>query len=102
MGNQLSLITPSSTTFAIDAYVAELKTIHYEKNLGNARFLKTIRGLNDEGPVVVKVFIKPTLDVDLSGYYAELLSKYPIVIFRLVFNTLLTRYYQDKGKFFQT
>jgi phosphoinositide-3-kinase regulatory subunit 4 len=93
MGNQLSLITPSSTTFAIDAYVAELKTIHYEKNLGNARFLKTIRGLNDEGPVVVKVFIKPTLDLDLSVYYAELLSKYLINTFKLVLSAILIKYY---------
>lgn len=76
MGNQLSLITPSSATFAIDAYVSELRTIQYEKNLGNARFLKTVRGFNDEGPVVLKVFIKSNPDMDLSVYYGELLSKY--------------------------
>lgn len=78
MGNQLSLITTSSATFAIDAYIAELRTIQYEKNLGNARFLKTVRGLTDEGPVVVKVFIKPTPEMDLSIYYRELLSKIPL------------------------
>lgn len=104
MGNQLSLITPSSTTFAIDAYVAELKTIQYEKNLGNARFFKTIRGMNDEGLVVVKVFIKPTLDLDLSVYYSELLSKYFVYIFHFFFfdATILTQYNKDRGKCFQT
>lgn len=104
MGNQLSLITPSSTTFAIDAYVAELKTIQYEKNLGNARFFKTIRGMNDEGLVVVKVFIKPTLDLDLSVYYSELLSKYffYICIYFLIPPTILTRYNKGRGKCFRT
>lgn len=76
MGNQLSLVTPSSATFAIDAYVAELRTIKYEKNLGNARFLKTVQGtIENEGSVVVKVFIKPSPDMDLKVYCDEILSK---------------------------
>lgn len=76
MGNQLSLITPSSATFAIDAYVAELRNVQYDKNLGNARFLKTVRGFNDDGPVVVKIFIKPTPNMELTSYHKELLSMY--------------------------
>lgn len=77
MGNQLSLVTPTSATFAIDAYVAELRTIKYTGNLGKARFLKTVKGVieNEMGMVVVKVFIKPSSDFDLKVYCDDILSK---------------------------
>lgn len=76
MGNQLSLASPFSATYAIDAYVAELRTVKFEKNLGNARFLKTVRGtIEKEGSVIVKVFVKPTPDIDLKAYSDEILSE---------------------------
>ncbi|KAF9586481.1 Serine/threonine-protein kinase [Lunasporangiospora selenospora] len=75
MGNSLSTVTPSTATAGIDSYVSELGDIHYEKrqvfltlphqvplatgSLGSARFMKTIRGRQKEGSVVVKIFVKP-------------------------------------------
>ncbi|KAG0049019.1 Serine/threonine-protein kinase [Gryganskiella cystojenkinii] len=59
MGNSVSTVTPSAATAGIDSYVSELGDIHYEKSLGSARFMKTIRGRQREGSVVVKIFVKP-------------------------------------------
>ncbi|KAF9438120.1 hypothetical protein BGZ76_009651 [Entomortierella beljakovae] len=62
MGNSVSTVTPSAATAGIDSYVSELGDIHYEKRqefLGSARFMKTIRGRQKEGSVVVKIFVKP-------------------------------------------
>ncbi|KAG9325386.1 hypothetical protein KVV02_002622 [Mortierella alpina] len=58
MGNSVSTFTPSAATAGIDSYVSELGDIHYEKSLGSARFMKTIRGRQKEGSVVVKIFVK--------------------------------------------
>jgi phosphoinositide-3-kinase regulatory subunit 4 len=74
MGGQLSLIAPSASTISIEAYVSELGDIQYEKNLGNARFLKTLKGLHEEGMVVVKVLIKPTPAIKLDQVGNELIS----------------------------
>lgn len=76
MGNQLSVTTPTSTTVAIDAYISELQTVQYDRNLGNARFLKTVKGIAEGGLVVVKVFIKPSQDISLSDVYREMLRMY--------------------------
>lgn len=75
MGGQLSLIAPPASTIAIEAYLSELGDIQYEKNIGNARFLKTLKGLHSEGLVVVKVFIKPTAQIDLTTVENELKRK---------------------------
>ncbi|KAA8915744.1 hypothetical protein TRICI_002102 [Trichomonascus ciferrii] len=75
MGGQLSLIAPPASTIAIEAYVSELGDIQYEKNIGNARFLKTLKGLHSDGLVVVKVFIKPSAQIDLTTIEEELKRK---------------------------
>lgn len=67
MGGQVSILTPLATTIALDAYFAELKDIQYERAIGTARFLKTLRGIHAEGPVIVKVFIKPTPGASLAA-----------------------------------
>ncbi|KAF9349512.1 Serine/threonine-protein kinase [Mortierella sp. AD094] len=85
MGNSVSTVTPSAATAGIDSYVSELGDIHYEKrqepcykpsienyayclktNLGSARFMKTIRGRQKEGSVVVKIFVKPETGLSLK------------------------------------
>ncbi|KAF9971093.1 Serine/threonine-protein kinase, partial [Actinomortierella ambigua] len=65
MGNAVSTVTPSAATAGIDSYVSELGDIHYEKSLGSARFLKTIRGRQKEGSVVVKIFVKPEIGISM-------------------------------------
>lgn len=76
MGNQLSLTTHTAATVAIDAYISELNNVQYDRNLGNARFLKTVKGVSDNSLAVVKVFIKPSQDIDLSNFSSELISMY--------------------------
>ncbi|CAN6598885.1 serine/threonine-protein kinase Vps15p [Trichomonascus vanleenenianus] len=71
MGSQLSILA-TPPTVAIDAYLAELGDIQYDKIIGNARFMKTLRGLHEDGLVVVKVFIKPSPDLRLSKTTKEL------------------------------
>lgn len=78
MGAQISLVSTSAATVSIEAYVAELNDILYEKKLGNSRFLKTIQGsrIDSNESVIVKVFIKPSPRVDLSSYGKQLESEY--------------------------
>ncbi|KAI8361053.1 hypothetical protein B0O80DRAFT_148594 [Mortierella sp. GBAus27b] len=66
MGNSVSTVTPSAATAGIDSYVSELGDIHYDKSLGSARFMKTIRGRHKEGSVVVKIFVKPESGLSLK------------------------------------
>ncbi|KAG0291003.1 Serine/threonine-protein kinase [Linnemannia gamsii] len=61
MGNSVSTVTPSAATAGIDSYVSEL---------GSARFMKTIRGRQREGTVVVKIFVKPE-----SGYSLKRIAR---------------------------
>lgn len=73
MGNEVSTAKPPS---GLDSYVEELGDIHYERryfildvicfiisnslflSLGNARFMKTIRGRHKDSLVVAKIYIK--------------------------------------------
>ncbi|ORZ03447.1 hypothetical protein BCR43DRAFT_483381 [Syncephalastrum racemosum] len=55
MGNEISTAKPPS---GLDSYVEELGDIHYERSLGNARFMKTIRGRHKDSLVVAKIYIK--------------------------------------------
>lgn len=77
MGAQLSTVAPSvaASAVAINSYVAELGDVQYEKQLGNARFLSTIKGSLPGSIVIVKIFIKPITDIDLSGISAKLNGK---------------------------
>ena len=61
MGNQLvtsgvGIIGPQT---AVDYSFHDIPGFVYETSLGKGRFLKSIKCVHDEGPVVVKVFIKP-------------------------------------------
>jgi phosphoinositide-3-kinase regulatory subunit 4 len=85
MGANLSTVTPSSTTAGVDSYVAELGDVQYEKrysfllyltnfgsSLSSARFLKTIRGKTRYGLVVVKIFVKPSVNFSLVRWVRQL------------------------------
>lgn len=66
MGQGFSLATPSAGSAGID--VPQLSDVQYEKSLGNARFMKSIRGRTESGVVLVKVLVKPYTDVKLAKY----------------------------------
>lgn len=59
MGAELSLLAPTAPSIAVSAYVDVLDQIQYHKQIGSSRFLKTIKATDNDGTVVVKVFIKP-------------------------------------------
>lgn len=52
--------------------IPELQDLSYEKSLGTARFLKTIRARHAEGLVVVKLFVKPLATFPLDRYRRQL------------------------------
>ncbi|RKO92149.1 hypothetical protein BDK51DRAFT_20317 [Blyttiomyces helicus] len=79
MGNLVSSATPRTATAAIDSYVSELD-VQYEKSLGRARFMKTIRCKHREGTVVVKIFIKPEPGVSLKKYVRALQAERDILL----------------------
>ncbi|KAI8641016.1 hypothetical protein BD408DRAFT_389715 [Parasitella parasitica] len=63
MGNNISNFTDIA---AIGNYVSELQDVHFEKNLGKARFMKTLRGKHSDGYVVIKLYIKPESGQNLA------------------------------------
>ncbi|KAJ3852330.1 hypothetical protein EV368DRAFT_41251 [Lentinula lateritia] len=73
MGNIQSGSTLTRTTVALDSFIAELGgEILYEKSLGSARFLKTVKCRHQNGYLVVKVFIKPDPGLSLRNYLRRL------------------------------
>lgn len=73
MGQGFSLATPSAGSAGID--IAQLQDIQYEKSIGNARFMKSIRGRTDYGVVLVKVLVKPYTEVKLEKYKKQIVGK---------------------------
>lgn len=57
MGQGFSLTAPPPGVAGID--VPELADLVYEKSIGAARFMKSIRARHHDGIVLVKVLIKP-------------------------------------------
>lgn len=72
MGQGYSLTTLSAGAAGID--VPELADLTYEKSLGNARFMKTIRARHKDGLVVAKVVMKP-FNMQLDEYVTSLLHE---------------------------
>ncbi|KAG8960407.1 Serine/threonine-protein kinase [Tulasnella sp. 419] len=73
MGNNISGETSRTALGALDSYVSELGAdIIYEKSLGASRFLKTVKGRHKNGPVVIKIFIKPDPGLSLRSYKRRL------------------------------
>ncbi|KAL2671201.1 hypothetical protein Neosp_013778 [[Neocosmospora] mangrovei] len=73
MGQGFSLATPSVGSAGIDT--SELSDVHYEKSIGNARFMKTIRGRHENGLVLVKVLVKPYPEVKLVEYKKQIIEQ---------------------------
>ncbi|KAI8081764.1 uncharacterized protein BX664DRAFT_388695 [Halteromyces radiatus] len=76
MGNNISNVT---AIVGVDSYVSELGDVYYEKSLGNARFMKTIRGRHKDGLVVVKIFVKPKLGLSLRQHVKQLQREYDAI-----------------------
>ncbi|KAF5673835.1 VPS15 kinase [Fusarium heterosporum] len=77
MGQGFSLATPSVGSAGID--ISELSDVHYEKSIGNARFMKTIRGRHENGLVLVKVLAKPYADVKLEKYKKQIIEQHKAI-----------------------
>jgi phosphoinositide-3-kinase regulatory subunit 4 len=59
--------------------IPELADISYDKSLGSARFLKTIRGKHADGAVVIKIFAKPVASMRLEHYRQQVLRELPVL-----------------------
>ncbi|KAG5929869.1 hypothetical protein E4U53_002352 [Claviceps sorghi] len=78
MGQGFSLATPSAGSAGID--IAQLQDIQYERSIGNARFMKSIRGRHEHGVVLVKVLLKPYAEANLDEYKKKLLKERKLLI----------------------
>ncbi|KAK0629678.1 hypothetical protein B0T17DRAFT_606851 [Bombardia bombarda] len=72
MGQGFSLAAPPAGAAGID--VPELADLVYEKSLGAARFMKTIRARHHDGVVLVKIIIKP-YSMSLDKYKQEIIRE---------------------------
>lgn len=73
MGQGYSITTLSAGSAGID--VPEMVDLTYEKSLGNARFMKTIRARHKDGLVVVKIVMKPYSSFKLDDYMKVLIEE---------------------------
>jgi phosphoinositide-3-kinase regulatory subunit 4 len=72
MGQGFSLTALAAGSAGID--VQELNDLVYEKSMGNARFMKSIRARHRDGVVLVKVMVKP-YPMKLEKYKRKIISK---------------------------
>lgn len=54
---------------------AERGTLLTGSSMGSSRFVKTIRARHKQGPLVVKVFVKPDVSLSLKQIYRRLKSE---------------------------
>ncbi|KAI9803342.1 MAG: Serine/threonine-protein kinase [Piccolia ochrophora] len=73
MGQGFSLTTLSAGSAGID--VPELADLSYERSLGTARFMKSIRARHRDGLAFVKVVVKPYPSMKLEPYVREILRE---------------------------
>lgn len=74
MGQTFSLATLPAGSVGID--VPELSDLTYEKSLGTARLMKSVRARYRDGVVVVKLAVKPFPQLDLSHYVRAIRCEY--------------------------
>lgn len=74
MGQGYSLTSLSAGSAGID--VPELADLVYEKSLGTARFMKSIRARQQNGLVFVKVIMKPYPNMRLEPYVKAILREF--------------------------
>lgn len=72
MGQNFSLQALSAGPGGID--VPELSDLIYEKSMGTARFMKSIRARHQDGVVLVKVVVKPYA-ISLNSYKKKIIGK---------------------------
>lgn len=70
MGQGFSLATPYAGAAGID--VPELSDLIYEKSIGSARFMKSVRARHHDGVVLVKVLVKPYTPLSLERYKKQI------------------------------
>ncbi|KAL5611484.1 hypothetical protein BROUX41_000917 [Berkeleyomyces rouxiae] len=73
MGQAFSLATPTAGSAGID--VPEMVDFMYEKSMGNAQFMKSIRARHSEGVVLVKALVKPYTPMSLEKYSSEIIRQ---------------------------
>jgi phosphoinositide-3-kinase, regulatory subunit 4 len=73
MGQGFSLATPAAGVAGID--VPELGDLVYEKSIGSARFMKSIRARHHDGVVLVKVLVKPHTAMSLDRYKQDIIRE---------------------------
>lgn len=73
MGQGFSLATPTAGSTGID--IPQLQDVQYERSIGNARFMKSIRGRHENGVVLVKVLVKPYTEVKLDRYKKKIIGQ---------------------------
>jgi hypothetical protein len=73
MGQGFSLQALSAGPGGID--VPELSDLTYEKSMGSARFMKSIRARHDDGVVLVKVVVKPYV-MKLDKYRKRIIGRF--------------------------
>jgi hypothetical protein len=88
MGQGFSLTTLSAGSAGID--VPELSDLVYEKSMGTARFMKSIRARHQDGVVLVKVIVKPYA-MKLEKYKRSIISKSIVYFQEIAANMHLQR-----------
>ncbi|KAL9061332.1 MAG: hypothetical protein Q9162_000206 [Coniocarpon cinnabarinum] len=78
MGQGYSMTTLSAGSAGID--VPELSHLSYEKSLGEARFMKTIRARHRHGLVAVKVAMKPYSNMSFQKYIRKIMYERKILM----------------------
>ena len=84
MGQGFSLAAPPAGAAGID--VPELGDLVYEKSIGAARFMKSIRARHHDGVVLVKVLIKPYA-MPLAEYKKEIIRKWRLYYYSYLYPT---------------
>lgn len=82
MGQGFSLATPAAGAAGID--IAQLRDIQYERSIGNARFMKSIRARHENGVVLVKVLVKPFAEVKLEQYKRKIIGTLTVLVTDMV------------------
>jgi phosphoinositide-3-kinase regulatory subunit 4 len=68
MGQNYSSTAAADSIARAGIDIPELADVSYEKSLGSARFLKTIRARHHDGMVVIKIFAKPLASFPLERH----------------------------------
>ncbi|KKA27300.1 hypothetical protein TD95_003144 [Thielaviopsis punctulata] len=72
MGQAFSLATPTAGSAGID--VPEMMDFDYDKSMGNAQFMKSIRARHGEDVVLIKALVKP-YSMSLQKYSQEIIRQ---------------------------